>query len=90
MTQSALVQIAVLDDYQQVALKLADWSELKDRGAFTVVGGPWVSVQEDYFGELADVIFVGEAEETWPRFLEDWKQGRHQHQAGAVRARHEE
>jgi radical SAM superfamily enzyme YgiQ (UPF0313 family) len=53
-------------------------TELKDRGAFTVVGGPWVSVQEDYFGELADVIFVGEAEETWPRFLEDWKNGGHQ------------
>jgi len=43
-----------------------------------VVGGPWVSVQEDYFGELADVIFVGEAEETWPQFLDEWKQGRHQ------------
>src|SRR5262249_23359257 len=53
-------------------------TELKHRGAFTVVGGPWVSVHEDYFGGLADVIFVGEAEETWPRFLSDWKQGRHQ------------
>ncbi len=52
--------------------------ELKKRGAFTVVGGPWVSVQEDYFGDLADVVFVGEAEETWPRFLSDWKQGKHQ------------
>jgi radical SAM superfamily enzyme YgiQ (UPF0313 family) len=51
-------------------------TELKRRGAFTVVGGPWVSVQEDYFGDLADVIFVGEAEETWPRFLDDWEQGR--------------
>jgi radical SAM superfamily enzyme YgiQ (UPF0313 family) len=53
-------------------------TELKERGLFAVVGGPWVSVQEDYFGDLADVIFVGEAEETWPRFLEEWKQGRHQ------------
>src|SRR5262245_39333587 len=52
-------------------------TELKERGVFTVVGGPWVSVQEDYFGDLADVIFVGEAEETWPRFLEEWQQGRH-------------
>ncbi len=50
-------------------------TELKARGVFTVVGGPWVSVQEDYFGPLADVIFVGEAEETWPGFLEDWKRG---------------
>src|SRR5206468_1468269 len=53
-------------------------SELKRRGVFTAVGGPWVSVREDYFGDLADVIFVGEAEETWPRFLSDWKQSRHQ------------
>jgi radical SAM superfamily enzyme YgiQ (UPF0313 family) len=53
-------------------------TELKARGVFTVVGGPWVSVQEDYFGELADVIFVGEAEETWPRFLQEWQSGRHQ------------
>jgi radical SAM superfamily enzyme YgiQ (UPF0313 family) len=53
--------------------------ELKARGIFTVVGGPWVSVQEDYFEGLADVIFVGEAETTWPQFLEEWDQGRHQH-----------
>ena len=52
--------------------------ELKRRGAFTVVGGPLVSVREEYFGELADAIFVGEAEETWPRFLVEWQQGRHQ------------
>ncbi len=52
--------------------------ELKRRGVFTVVGGPWVSVQEDAFAGLADVIFVGEAEETWPRFLRDWQEGGHQ------------
>jgi len=53
--------------------------QLKARGVFTVVGGPWVSVQEDYFDGLADVIFVGEAETTWPQFLEEWSQGRHRH-----------
>ena len=52
--------------------------ELNARGVFTIVGGPWVSVQEDYFDGLTDVIFVGEAETTWPRFLEEWAQGRHQ------------
>src|SRR5437762_7566377 len=51
-------------------------TELKRRGAFTVVGGPWASVSENYFGYLADVVFVGEAEETWPRFLVDWEEGR--------------
>jgi radical SAM superfamily enzyme YgiQ (UPF0313 family) len=50
-------------------------TELKRRGAFTVVGGPWASVSENYFDNLADVVFVGEAEETWPRFLVDWKKG---------------
>jgi radical SAM superfamily enzyme YgiQ (UPF0313 family) len=54
------------------------FEELKRRGAFTVVGGPWVSVHEEYFAGLADVIFVGEAEETWPRFLEEWSDRRHQ------------
>ena len=50
--------------------------ELKERGVFCVVGGPWVTVQEDFFGELADVIFIGEAEETWPQFLRDWAVGK--------------
>jgi radical SAM superfamily enzyme YgiQ (UPF0313 family) len=51
---------------------------LKARDCFTVVGGPWITVQEDYFGpELVDVTFVGEAEDTWPQFLAEWAQGRH-------------
>src|SRR4051795_6540841 len=51
--------------------------ELADRGIFTVVGGPWISVAENWFDGLVDVIFVGEAEETWPRFLEEWERGEH-------------
>jgi radical SAM superfamily enzyme YgiQ (UPF0313 family) len=50
--------------------------ELKSRGVFTVVGGPWITVNESYFAELADVVFVGEAEETWPQFLADWSAGK--------------
>lgn len=52
--------------------------QLKRRGVFVVVGGPWVTVKEDYFDNLPDVIFIGEAEETWPQFLLDWQLGRHQ------------
>jgi radical SAM superfamily enzyme YgiQ (UPF0313 family) len=51
--------------------------ELQARGIFTVVGGPWISVAEDWFDGLVDVIFVGEAEETWPRFLDEWGRGEH-------------
>jgi radical SAM superfamily enzyme YgiQ (UPF0313 family) len=50
--------------------------ELKKRGAYVVVGGPWITVNETYFGDLVDVAFIGEAEETWPRFLADWQQGK--------------
>jgi len=53
-------------------------SELNDRGCFVVIGGPWVTVEEDYFGDDADVIFVGEAEVTWPQFLSEWQSGSHQ------------
>jgi radical SAM superfamily enzyme YgiQ (UPF0313 family) len=52
-------------------------TELKRRGKFTVVGGAWATVSETYFGNLADVVFVGEAEETWPQFLRDWERGEH-------------
>jgi radical SAM superfamily enzyme YgiQ (UPF0313 family) len=54
-------------------------AELKQRGCFVVVGGPWVTVQEDYFGSDADVIFIGEAETTWPQFLADWSVGQQAH-----------
>jgi len=50
---------------------------LQEREIFTVLGGPWVSVVEDWFEGLFDVLFVGEAETTWPQFLEDWKRGEH-------------
>ena len=50
--------------------------ELRKRGIFAVVGGPWVTVSEEYFGNLAEVIFVGEAEETWPQFLLDFQAGK--------------
>ncbi len=53
-------------------------TELKRRGCFVVVGGPWVTVEEGYFEGLADVVFIGEAEETWPQFLREWAQGLHQ------------
>jgi len=52
-------------------------SELRARGAFVVVGGPWVTVFPRDFDGLCDVIFIGEAEETWPQFLEEWSEGRH-------------
>ena len=45
--------------------------ELKRRGVFTVVVGPWITVHEEYFGDRLDVSCEGEADITnlpTPRF----------------------
>ena len=49
--------------------------KIKDMGLFLVVGGPWITVQEDDLGDLPDVRFIGEADSSWPAFLEDFERG---------------
>ncbi len=46
------------------------------RGAFVVAGGPMATVKEEFFEGMVNAIFIGEAEQTWPRFLDEWEQGR--------------
>ena len=50
---------------------------LRGRGVFTVVGGPMATVEPEELEGLVDVIFIGEADLTWPRFLREWEEGRH-------------
>jgi radical SAM superfamily enzyme YgiQ (UPF0313 family) len=52
--------------------------EFRRRGTMTVVGGPAVSGTPERFRNVADVVFLGEAELTWPKFLAEWPEGRHQ------------
>src|SRR5437867_3322282 len=52
-------------------------AEFRRRGKFIVVGGPYASLCPDDLGQHADVVFMDEAEETWPQFLEDYAAGRH-------------
>ena len=49
--------------------------ELRERKIFTVVGGAYASVDEEYFAGLCDVLFSGEADETWPKFVERFAAG---------------
>jgi len=51
--------------------------EVRARGVMTAVGGPMATVEEQELEGVADVIFVGEADETWPEFLRDWERGSH-------------
>lgn len=55
------------------AYQIAD--KFKEKGALIVMGGIAVTLfSEEMTREHADVIIKGEAEDTWPRFLEDFKQ----------------
>ena len=47
------------------------------RGIPVVIGGPGVSGDPERCRGVFDVVFIGEAEFTWPQFLEDWESGRH-------------
>ncbi len=42
--------------------------EFRGRGKLVAVGGPYPTLCPDRFDGLADVVFVGECEYTWPRF----------------------
>ncbi len=49
--------------------------EFKRRGKFVVVGGPFPSLCPEELRGRADVIFIDEAEYTWPQFLRDYEAG---------------
>lgn len=49
--------------------------EYRRRGKFVVVGGPFASLCPEELQGRADVIFVDEAEYTWPQFLRDYAAG---------------
>ncbi len=55
------------------AYALAD--RFRARGVTVALGGPHVTLLPEEAAAHADAIFVGEAEETWPRFLAEFERG---------------
>jgi len=49
--------------------------EFRKRGRFLVVGGPFASLCPEELRGRCDVLFVDEAEDTWPAFLRDFEAG---------------
>jgi radical SAM superfamily enzyme YgiQ (UPF0313 family) len=47
------------------------------RGILVGIGGPAASTTPERYVELADIVFVGEAEYIWPAFLQEWESGKH-------------
>jgi len=50
-------------------------AEFRRRGKFVVIGGPFASLCPEELRGKVDVIFVDEAEYTWPQFLRDYEAG---------------
>ena len=47
----------------------------RQHGVLTVVGGPGVTSNPGRCRSHFDILFIGEAELTWPEFLHDWQAG---------------
>ncbi len=47
----------------------------REAGRPVALGGTFASIETDKCQDLADFLFVGEAEITWPAFLRDWSAG---------------
>jgi radical SAM superfamily enzyme YgiQ (UPF0313 family) len=50
-------------------------AQFRQRGVCVALGGPHVTLAPDEAQAHADVIFVGEAERSWPQFLNDFATG---------------
>jgi radical SAM superfamily enzyme YgiQ (UPF0313 family) len=50
-------------------------AEFKRRGKFVVAGGPLASLCPEELRDKVDVVFVDEAEYSWPQFLKDYEAG---------------
>jgi len=50
------------------------------KGIPVALGGTYASIEKNACSELADYLFIGEAEYTWPKFLKHWMEGK----AGSV------
>ncbi len=47
----------------------------RSRGIPIALGGSYASIYRDQCAPLADHLFIGEAERTWPKFLQQWRDG---------------
>ena len=66
------IQVYITNAYR--AYKIAD--HYRAKGVFVILGGLHVTSLPEEARKHADVIFLGPGEESFPRFLEDFRKGR--------------
>lgn len=69
-----VIQVYITNAYRAYAI--AD--HYRQKGCFVILGGLHVTALPDEAAQHADAIFLGPAEESFPRFLADFRQGNHQ------------
>jgi radical SAM superfamily enzyme YgiQ (UPF0313 family) len=67
-----VIQVYITSAYRAYAL--AD--HYRRRGAYVCLGGLHVTSLPEEAAQHADTIFLGPGEDTWPRFLEEYRAGR--------------
>ncbi len=48
----------------------------RSKGVKVALGGTYSTINPELCEELADYLFIGEAEYTWPEFLHEWTRGK--------------
>ncbi len=66
-----VIQVYITSAYR--AYRLAD--HYRARGAYVALGGLHVTSLPEEAAPHADTIFIGPGEDTWPRFLDDFRRG---------------
>jgi hypothetical protein len=69
-----IVAITCITLSSRRAYAIAD--AFRAKGAHVALGGIHVSLFPDEAAKHADAVFIGEAEETWPCFIEDFRAGK--------------
>src|ERR1700730_1696085 len=74
-TPCHLVALSAMAIQEARMFEIAD--AFRRRGTLVCMGGPICNVLPERCRPHCDVLFEGEGEYTWPRFLSEWQQGRH-------------
>lgn len=72
-----IIGISMLSNQVTRTRAIAEFCKKKKLTATIVLGGPCTSILPPDLKPFIDIVFFGEAEETWPQFLQDFQAGRH-------------
>lgn len=72
-----VIGVSLITNQLRRTLEIAEFIKGTKTGGCFVIGGIGTTNVMRKLKDLADVIFIGEAEETWPRFIGDYQAGRH-------------